>query len=195
MAERAREAAPGAEVRVGDAAQLDFPDESFDVVLSSFVVFFMNDPTAALREWGRLLAPDGRLVISTWAGPDPRWAFEREIRQPYVGQADQERIRALVAGLAVLDRFTDHPKVEGELAAAGFADIEVVAHPIEFVFRDEQDWFDLNWSHGARMFLEALPPEAIEGLRSDMRNAMEQVREERGYPRTYTALFARATLA
>jgi O-methyltransferase / aklanonic acid methyltransferase len=45
MAERARAAAPSADVRVGDAAHLEFADGSFDVVLSAFVVFFMADPT------------------------------------------------------------------------------------------------------------------------------------------------------
>jgi ubiquinone/menaquinone biosynthesis C-methylase UbiE len=39
MAERARAAAPDAEVVVGDAAELPFDDGSFDVVLSAFVVF------------------------------------------------------------------------------------------------------------------------------------------------------------
>src|SRR4051794_33898070 len=61
MAARAREAVPGAEVVVGDAAVLPFDDESFDVVMSSFVIFFIADPTAALREWRRVLRPGGRV--------------------------------------------------------------------------------------------------------------------------------------
>src|SRR5215218_1498029 len=80
MAERARAAAPRAEVIVGDAASLPFDDGSFDVVLSSFVVFFLPDPTEALSEWARVLAPEGRIVMSTWGSGDPRWSFDRDIR-------------------------------------------------------------------------------------------------------------------
>src|SRR5215208_3027826 len=90
MAERAREAAPDAEVAVGDASALPFADGSFDVVLSSFVVFFMPDPTAALIEWRRVLAAGGRIVIATWNGADPRWSWERDARIQFVAEIDAD---------------------------------------------------------------------------------------------------------
>jgi hypothetical protein len=37
--------------------------------------------------------------------------------------------------------------------------------------------------------------EARASFRAEMRKAMEQVRDERGFPRTYTALFASARRA
>src|SRR5205807_3993174 len=95
MAERARAAAPEAEVLVGDASVLPFEDESFDLVLSAFVVFFMPDPTAALREWGRVLKPGGRLVMATWTGGDPRWSWERGVRAPYARAIDPGRLREM----------------------------------------------------------------------------------------------------
>jgi ubiquinone/menaquinone biosynthesis C-methylase UbiE len=194
MAERAREAAPGAEVVVGDAAKLDFADGSFDVVLAAFVVFFMPDPTAALREWTRVLAADGRVVLSTWASPDPRWtAWERELRGSFIPAMDQELVKEIGADLARLDRFSSAAKVAEELALAGLEAERQLEHRIEFVFADEQAWWDWNWSHGSRVFLEALPEDARERFRAQCREAMQAVRTERGYPRTYSAIFTSAT--
>jgi hypothetical protein len=50
----------------------------------------------------------------------------------------------------------------------------------------------MNWSYGSRIFLEALPGDAQLSLREQLREAMEQVRGEGGFPRIYTALFSRA---
>jgi ubiquinone/menaquinone biosynthesis C-methylase UbiE len=189
MAERARAAAPTAEVRVGDAQALDFDDGSFDVVLSSFVIFFMPDPTATLREWGRVLAPGGRLVLATWAEGDPRWAFERELRRRYASQLNPEFLKGMAKELALLERFTSGPKVTAELEAAGFLVEEQTDHVIEFVFPDVEALWEWNMSHGVRVFLEAFPDDAREQFRADLTEAMQQVRESRGYPRTFTSVF------
>ena len=131
MAERAQAAAPDAQVIVGDAAELPFEDCSFDLVLSSFVVFFMPDPTAALREWRRVLAPGGRIVMSTWGPPDQRWrAFERPIRGSFVPEMDPDEAQDLGAGLAMVDRFSESANVETELRAAGFREPEVTEHAV-----------------------------------------------------------------
>ncbi len=50
----------------GDAAQLTFPDNSFDVVLCGAAVFFLPDMAAALREWRRVLRPAGLVGISSF---------------------------------------------------------------------------------------------------------------------------------
>ncbi len=65
MVSLARERAPGAEVVLGSAEQLPFPDASFTAVAMSIVFFFLADPLAALREARRVLAPDGRIAIYT----------------------------------------------------------------------------------------------------------------------------------
>jgi hypothetical protein len=65
-------------------------------------------------------------------------------------------------------------------------------HEMEFVFRDEQAWWDWNWSHGSRAFLEPLPEEVRHRCRAEVAEAMEHIRGESGFPRTYTALFSLA---
>lgn len=46
-----------------DACHLSFPSSSFSMVTATNVLFLLNDPLAALREWTRVLAPDGELCM------------------------------------------------------------------------------------------------------------------------------------
>jgi ubiquinone/menaquinone biosynthesis C-methylase UbiE len=66
MIARARAVAPELDFREGDAMALPFADHAFDRVLSQQMLQFVPDPARALREARRVLAPGGRLVLSTW---------------------------------------------------------------------------------------------------------------------------------
>ena len=63
---RARQDGLDVTVHDGSAAELPFPDATFDAVLSGFAVIFAPDARAAAAELLRVLAPGGRLVVSAW---------------------------------------------------------------------------------------------------------------------------------
>ncbi|WP_336338726.1 class I SAM-dependent methyltransferase [Haloarcula brevis] len=46
-----------------DAQALDFPDDSFDTVISSFSTCTFPDPIAALHEMERVCTPDGEILL------------------------------------------------------------------------------------------------------------------------------------
>jgi ubiquinone/menaquinone biosynthesis C-methylase UbiE len=46
-----------------DAQSLDFPDDSFDTVISALSTCTFPDPGAALREMDRVCRPDGRILL------------------------------------------------------------------------------------------------------------------------------------
>lgn len=72
---------PDADVPVSEAGTLPLADESFDAVISTQVLEHVADPPAYLRECYRVLAPGGRLLLTTHGTmilhPDPidlwRW--------------------------------------------------------------------------------------------------------------------------
>jgi SAM-dependent methyltransferase len=60
----AREAAPGMELHLADAAALPFADASFDLVVAFMSLQDVDDLGGALREAARVLEPDGRLCLA-----------------------------------------------------------------------------------------------------------------------------------
>jgi ubiquinone/menaquinone biosynthesis C-methylase UbiE len=62
--QRAAELGREIDLRVGDAEALDFPDESFDVVVCTFGLCTIPDDAAAVREAKRVLRPRGRLLLA-----------------------------------------------------------------------------------------------------------------------------------
>ncbi len=71
MIDRAGESAAArgirnAEFRVMDCTRLDFPDASFDAVVSNFGFQIFTDPDGAAREARRVLRPGGRIGVTVW---------------------------------------------------------------------------------------------------------------------------------
>ena len=65
----------GVALQQGDAADLPFADESFDLVVCNFGMMHLPDQPKALDEIRRVLRPKGRFVMATWAAPDRSPAF------------------------------------------------------------------------------------------------------------------------
>lgn len=63
----ARRVRPEIDWHQGDAAKLPFESTSFDVVVSQFLLMFVPDRVAVLREMWRVLAPGGRLAVAVWS--------------------------------------------------------------------------------------------------------------------------------
>jgi ubiquinone/menaquinone biosynthesis C-methylase UbiE len=61
---------PSIEFLNSDAGKLPFEDEAFDRAVSTFGIMFAPDQECAAKELARVLRPNGRAVIASWA-PDP----------------------------------------------------------------------------------------------------------------------------
>lgn len=106
MVSLARERAPEAEVVLGSAESLRFPERSFDAVAMSVVFFFFPEPVAVLRECKRVLAPGGRIAIYTTS---PRMRGTPAAPEP----------------LASRGHFHENDELAGLAEQAGFVDVAV----------------------------------------------------------------------
>jgi SAM-dependent methyltransferase len=104
------------ETRLGDAAALPFGDEEFDAAYLMFALMFVPDRAAVLAELHRVVRPDGGVVIATWVPveEDPGLA---QLYGTLGALLDQPANRSWV--------WSTPEECRAELAAAGFADVEV----------------------------------------------------------------------
>lgn len=109
----------GIEARLGDCQALPFADDSYDGAFSMFGLMFFPDRAAGFRELRRVLRPQGRLVVSSWA------PFERMLALV------MESIRAMLPGLPFGQGpapLGDPQQFAQEMTAAGLR--EVVIHTV-----------------------------------------------------------------
>src|SRR5690349_17071067 len=66
----ARAKGEGIEFLEGDATDLSFDDDSFDVVTCQQGLQFFPECEQALREFRRVLAPGGRVAVAVWRGTE-----------------------------------------------------------------------------------------------------------------------------
>ncbi len=57
-------------LEVMDAEHLDFPDDSFDVVVAQYVITTVPNPEATLDEFARVLRPGGEIVLVSRVGAE-----------------------------------------------------------------------------------------------------------------------------
>ena len=104
------------EWREGNAEQLPFHDNAFDLVLCQFALMFVADKAAALSEMRRVVTGNGRVLITVWQGLD-RHPFYQTLHQGIqqrlgisalqdifaLGNTDDLRRLALAAGFRPVD--------------------------------------------------------------------------------------------
>jgi SAM-dependent methyltransferase len=90
-----RQRVPGADVRVGSAEALPFPDASFDGALAQLVVNFMTDAKRGVAEMKRVVRPGGFVAACTWDYADGMtmlrafWEAALEVAPEEAAQADE----------------------------------------------------------------------------------------------------------
>ena len=117
-AARARAQAAGVDVRwlEGDAEDLPFDDESFDVVVSTFGCMFAPRHDVAAAELARVLRPGGRLGLCSWTPEGAIGDFFRTIGShlppppPFAASpllwGSEDHVRSLFAGTEMSLAFT-----------------------------------------------------------------------------------------
>ncbi len=203
---RANAIAMGLDGRVrfvkGDAEQPDFPDRSFDSVLSLFALLHLPDPDKALSQMYRVLKPGGTLVIGVGSGPPlaswPGIAHRARRTLGMVNEALGRQLRATAfldalverAGAKVNDempawtggRGAHPPGVDQRIAHAGFAQLRSLWQGyIATVDTAEEFWeLQATYSSVARKRLASFSPPALAALRREFDERCRSVRARGG---------------
>jgi SAM-dependent methyltransferase len=153
---------PQVEVRVGDAMAPDLPAESYDVVASCLVLFFLPDPAAALRAWLPLAAPGGRIGVTTFGEIDPRWTALSDVFTPFL---PPHVLDARTSGTR--GPFASDDGMEQLLADAGWTDVRTVTDEVLVRFGTPQQWEAFSMSTGQRGMWMAVPADQRDAVRAE----------------------------
>jgi SAM-dependent methyltransferase len=161
MLDRARAAVAGrdnVEIRAMDVTALDLPDGGVDAVVANSVLQFSGP--ASLPEWRRVTRSGGRVACSLPWGPEV-WT---DLCRRHVDALAEPARSSLAAQLARAGRRPDAERVRARL---GFAGVTAEAEDLVARFDSpEAAWASLR-THGARIFLEALPAGALAAFRDE----------------------------
>ena len=148
----ARERLSHGEAHIGDAQRLRV-GRGFELAVASLVLPLMDDPAAALRHWLGILAPGGRLALSTVDAVDgPSRAvnalFERWQTGGFSGSRPASIKPYELARLLV------------DLEAAGARTVETETEAAVLEFADIEDWRRFSMSTAQRVMWRRVPLEA-----------------------------------
>jgi SAM-dependent methyltransferase len=159
---RARSNSSLAQFSQGDAMELRFPDDTFDVAVMPLVIFFVPDPAKGVAEMARVVRPGGTVAAYAWdmdGGGFPYEALHNELRAmdvpvPVPPSPDASRIDVM------RDLWT----------SAGLELVETHEISVQRTFSDFDDyWSTVLGGPSVGKQLTAMAPEDIALLQSRMR--------------------------
>ena len=170
-----------------DAEALQFPEARFDFVIYGFALYEFYDLDPALSEALRVLKPEGVFAASLWGkNVDTRWDGFRSVVKSY---RDQLKPAPEVKNIP---RLREPADIEAVLSKAGFTGIQMVVEEKEFYFKDVDEWWAFEWSHGNRFLWERMEPPVLERCRGDLFEVIGQMKQEAGIPIVFQILLTRA---
>jgi ubiquinone/menaquinone biosynthesis C-methylase UbiE len=158
-------------VACADAAAPDLPERSFDVVASSLVLFFLPDPASALTRWLRLVAPGGRIGVTTFGPQDEVWNAVDDLFAPYLPPAMLDPRTAGTRG-----PFASDAAMEALFRECGATSVRTVSEDLPVVFADAEAWRAFSMSVGQRAMWRHVPESGRERLFADAAALLERAR-------------------
>jgi arsenite methyltransferase len=145
--------------REGDAERLDFPDQSFDIVLCASSLFFVPDMMAALREARRVLVPGGYIGFSSFGS-----SFLYPLQGLWNAHIQRYGIKVVPPPT---HRLADPMKCQQMLSETGFAQIEVRSEQLGYYLPTVEDrWAEILASQEG-VLLRQIDPSKCEQFKAD----------------------------
>lgn len=161
------------EVRQMDAEALDFPDETFDVVLCSLGLMYVPDPGKAIQEMHRVLVPGGRAVTVVWGRRDRcGWAELFPIMD--------KRVKSDVCPLFF--QLGTGSNLEAAFRTAGFREIPMDRFSSKLPFKDAKEACEAAfWGGAVALAWDKFDEEKREGAREEYLESIADYRDGEEY--------------
>ena len=131
-----------------DAEKLDFLDNSFDNVLCGLSTSFFSNSLSAIDEMYRGLKDEGRLGLSTWKKREKKGVLDKVYTKLFHQNQDSN-----------LNNITGRPDfgsvdgIEKFLKNVGLKNIEIFVEEKTFYYKDEEEWWQEQWTNLKRQRL------------------------------------------
>jgi len=175
-----------------DAEKLQFPDETFDLVVCGFAIFLFPNLMQAMSEFYRVLKPVGKIAVSTFAEIfNEDWTWLDELFKKYLPAETEEVVKPIASSNG--HTFNTDEGLSEILKSAGFFRVQVTSETKDFIYTDEEEWWTSMWSHGGRQSMERLQEVSGVDILADFQfEAFEELRKMKqadGIHQEITALF------
>lgn len=185
-----RQGLQNVDVHQMDASDLAFRSNYYDVVAGSFSLYYLEDMAAALRGWGRVCKPGGKLGFVGLAA---------DSLQPMLLDLQQRCEQALAgSGTSLLFEEAWHPlaRLRTEdmchtlLRESGLNPVAIEVVPLRYRLKDAREWWEFVWNSELRMALTALPQAELGRVMREHMAAVEPLVESGGLSLELRLLFA-----
>jgi ubiquinone/menaquinone biosynthesis C-methylase UbiE len=150
---------------------LPFVSESFDAVMSAFVMTHVDDPDAAVRDIHRVLRAGGRIVLSAWSPSDDEYSTTWSgVAHEFVDAAELN-----AAALRVLPgepRFAKREGLADLLDANGFASVRTEVLSFRFTLNVDQMAESREVNAGGRALRALLSDDAWRSFQRRVRDVL-----------------------
>ncbi|PCI93124.1 hypothetical protein COB11_05860 [Candidatus Aerophobetes bacterium] len=140
-----------------DAENLEFADESFDVVTCSLGLFFFPEIEKALSEIYRVLKPSGTFVISLFDKPDQEHTMLALSIAKELGAIEEDEAIPL-----------DEDKADCYMLSAGFTKLRSTPYVAQQKFPCPSTFIESFYGHGLRHVLDQLSEDGVLALKNKL---------------------------
>ncbi|WBW96430.1 class I SAM-dependent methyltransferase [Oceanirhabdus sp. W0125-5] len=161
-----------------DAENLDFPDNSFDNVLCGLAIGFFTNSLGAVDEMYRVLKDGGRFGLSTWKKRDKKGILDKVYSELYPENESRN-----LNNIEVRPDFGSVEGIEKILKNAGFKNIEIFVEEKTFYYKDEEEWWQEQWTNASRglfEYIESKGQDALNEFRYESFRAIKEYKDEHG---------------